>query len=298
MNVNKDIERLRGLEYIPEGHVDFFESITKAHDKAKEAISKDEVYPALDKETTQKMLSEGFPLVGFDRMKVKVRPLRAHLKELCSILMKYEESEPGQIEAFSKSETCKKLDLKEFIGKTVSLDAEYLKSLCKKTGVDENTLKFMGITLARPLFESAATVMKNGFDRDSWGKNYCPTCGSEPFMAKIRKPDNARILGCSLCGTQWKFDRVRCPFCDHHDSDGKDLKHFYYHEQSVHRLYVCDKCKRYIKCVDERKMGLGKEIDFSVEDMATLYLDTLAKEKGYASGWNTKGTEGQEVNSQ
>jgi hypothetical protein len=58
---------------------------------------------------------------------------------------------------------------------------------------------------------------------------------------------------------------------------------------------VCDKCKRYIKCVDERKMELGKEINFAIEDMATLYLDALAKEKGYVPGWNTQGADDQEA---
>jgi FdhE protein len=82
--------------------------------------------------------------------------------------------------------------------------------------------------------------------------------------------------------------------CNLHDPGGKSLKHFYYHEESPHRLYVCDKCKRYIKCVDERKMQLGQGTDLRVEDMATLYLDTLAREKGYVSGWVGKDTVSEE----
>lgn len=293
--LDKDVKRLKALDYIPGKHLDFFESISRAHIKVKDILSDDQIYLQLDKKTAKEMLSQGFPLVSFDRMTVKVEPLRAHFKEICGILAKQEDREPGGIETFSKSEACEQLDLGDFISKTVSQNGNYLKSLSKKTGLDENALKFMAITLARPLFELAAGEVKEVLESYSWWNNYCPACGSEPLMAKIRKGDNMRILGCSLCGTQWHFDRVKCPFCDHHDPSGKTLKHLYYHEGSPHRLYVCDECKRYIKCIDERKMEVGKEINFAVEDMATLYLDTLAKENGYVPGWNTEGTDEQRV---
>jgi FdhE protein len=288
----EDLERLRALEYIPKPHLDFFESISRAHFKAKDRISDDKIYPSVAEKSAHDMLSTGFPIMNFGRMKVKVRPLRAHLNEICSILTQYEQSEPGQIERFSKSEDYKKLDLKTFISKTVSQDADYLRSLSKKTGVDENTLKFMAITLARPLFELAAAEVKDRVNGYSWWKNYCPACGSEPFMAWIRKGDNMRFLGCSLCGSEWTFDRVTCPFCN--NKDQKSLKNYYYHEESAHRLYGCDKCKRYIKCVDQRKMELTKTLNLSVEDVATLYLDTLALEKGYVPGWVFKDRESQE----
>jgi FdhE protein len=293
--LDKDVERLKELDYIPEKHLKFFESISRAHIKAKDALSEHRIYAPLDKKKGQDILSQGFPLLSFDRMKLKVETLKVHFKEICGILAKNEDAEPGDIETFSKSEECEKLDLKEFIGKTVSQNGDYLKSLSKKTGIDENSLRFMAITLARPLFELAASEAEEVLESYLWWKNYCPACGSEPLMAKVRKGDNMRILGCSLCGTQWRFDRVKCPFCDHHDPSGKTIKHFYYHEGSPHRLYVCDKCKRYIKCVDERKMELGKEINFAIEDMATLYLDALAKEKGYVPGWNTQGADDQEA---
>jgi len=294
--IDKNLERLKGLDYIPEKHLAFFESVTKAHYKARDSMGEDGIYPSVSKETAQKMLSDGFPLVSFGRMEVNAEALGAHLKEICSILARNEESGPGPVETFSKSEEYEKLDLKELISKTVSQDADYLKGLSENTGVDENTLKFIAITLARPLFELAADQVKEALSQDLWWKNYCPTCGSEPFMAKIRKGDNMRLLGCSLCGTEWQYDRARCPFCGNEDQ--KSIKFFFYHDQSPHRLYACDKCKRYIKCVDERKMEFGKKINLPIEDMATLYLDTLAREKGYVSGWGFKGTDGQEVSSE
>jgi FdhE protein len=294
---NKDFQKLRALDYIPEKHVDFFEAVTTMHTKTKGEHAKDEILPSLSKEAAKKVLSEGFPLINCDQLKVKVGPLRAHLKDICNLLAEYETSEPGPVASFCKSENFKRLDLKTFVRRTVSQNGDYLKQLSGKTGVDENTLRFMGVTLARPLFELAAAQVKNGINENEnvWWKNYCPVCGSEPFMAWIRKADNMRFLGCSLCGTEWKFDRVTCPYCN--NKDHERLKFFYFHEGSPHRLYVCDACKRYIKCIDQRKTEVGQEINLSVEDMVTLYLDTLAREKGYVSGEGLKGTDNQESTS-
>jgi formate dehydrogenase maturation protein FdhE len=288
-HVSKDFKRLRALDYIPEKHLDFMEAVAEAHAMAKDSIAEDKIYPAVAPKKAKEMLAEGFHLVSFERMKPKTGPLRAHLKEICNILMAFGESETSPIEDFSKSEASKKLDLKTFLAKTVSQNGDHVKRFSAKTGIDANTLKFMAVTLARPLFEQAAEQVKDCIDENIWWKNYCPACGSEPSMARIRKADNMRILGCSLCGTEWKFDRVTCPFCD--NKDQKTMKFFYFHEGSPHRLYACDKCKRYIKCVDQRKLEVGNEICLPLEDMATLYLDTLARQKGYVSGWSPTATE-------
>ena len=276
------LEYLKTLDYIPKAHMDFFEQITRAHAKAKDRVAKDKIYPSITKKSAQEMLSQGFPMVNFDRMRVKTRPLRTHLKEICSILSKYEKTKPKTIDTFLKSDHYKKVDPKQLITKIFSHDAPYFRSLSEKTGVEENTLKFIAATLARPFFEVAASEVRDRVKDDSWWKNYCPVCGSEPFMVRIRKGDGMRILQCSLCSMEWRFKRVQCPFCNNEDQ--KSLKFFFYHQESPHRLYVCDKCKRYIKSIDERKLSYHIT-DLSTEDMATLYLDTLAREKGYISPW-------------
>lgn len=281
----KGLEYLRTLDYIPKTHIDFFEDIAKAHHKAKDHIAKDKIYPSITKKAAQEMLSQGFPVVNFDRMRIKMRPLRAHFREICRILSKYEKK---MTTSFLKSEHYRKLDPKQLIRNVLSHDANYLKSLSEKTGVEENTLKFIAIALSRPIFEVAAGEVGDKIKDDLWWKNCCPVCGSEPIMAKVQRKDGMRILGCSLCGREWRFDRIKCPFCG--NDEQKTIKFFFYHEKSPHRLYVCDKCKRYIKSVDERKIAQAQKIDMTIQDMVTLYLDTLAKEKGYISPWFSDNT--------
>jgi len=277
----EDFQRLRTLEYIPKGHIDFVESIAEAHCRAKDFLAGDAIYPHLSIEKAQEMLSLGFPLLTIDRMSIRSEGLRAHLEEICHILSKYRGLDSNQIEVLVKSEEQKNLDLKELIRKTLFHDSDYLRGVSEKLSLDENILIFIAFTLARPLFELAAYEMRDMLIEFPWWKNICPACGSDPFMARMRREDGMRILRCSLCSTEWKFARVKCPFCK--NEEPKSLKFFYYQEESPYRLYVCDQCKRYIKCVDERKIDQTRRIDLSVEDMVTLYLDALAREKGYLS---------------
>jgi FdhE protein len=99
-------------------------------------------------------------------------------------------------------------------------------------------------------------------------------------MAKLRREDGKRILECSLCNTQWVFKRLRCPFCGNEDADTLG---FFFVEEATYRVDKCDKCKRYIKTVDERKKPEGGLRALLVEDVATLYLDMLAAKEGYQS---------------
>ena len=46
-------------------------------------------------------------------------------------------------------------------------------------------------------------------------------------------------------------------------------------------IETCEKCKRYIKVLDERRLALDEETIMLVADVATLHLDLLAEREGY-----------------
>ncbi|MEW5801653.1 MAG: formate dehydrogenase accessory protein FdhE [bacterium] len=275
----EDLKRLRSVEYIPETYINFFESIFSAHYRAKDHLVKETVYPSLGRKDVREMLAERVPFIHFDRM--SIGPLREHLREhfreICSIIGKCED--PGRIENFAGSENCR--DLEDLIRKTLSYDPDCLREISQKTGIDGSTLEFVALALARPLFELAAEDMKAMLAEYPWWQNYCPACGGTPFIARIRREDGMRMLRCSLCAVEWKFARVKCPFCNNEEQ--RSLRFFYYHEASPYRLYICDRCKRYIKCVDERKIDQTRTVDLAIEDMITLCFDALGRQKGYLS---------------
>jgi FdhE protein len=71
--------------------------------------------------------------------------------------------------------------------------------------------------------------------------------------------------------------RIKCPFCGNEEQ--QTLAYFTVEDDEMHRVDVCNACKRYIKTVDFRTAK--DEANLEVEAIATLHLDMLASEEGY-----------------
>jgi FdhE protein len=157
---------------------------------------------------------------------------------------------------------------------------EYVADMAKKLNVKEEILTFLVSNSIRPVFEAYANELKKYIDQEKWLKGYCPICGSEPYIAELKNEggsEGARFLVCSSCNFEWRFNRLKCPFCE--NGDHKKLRYFYTEKEGkTYRADVCEKCKRYIKTVDTNEVG---EVIPSLEDIGTLHLDLLAQDEGY-----------------
>jgi FdhE protein len=134
------------------------------------------------------------------------------------------------------------------------------------------------------VLELYADRLKSKVDQENWLKGNCPVCGSFPAMVRLRREDGKRMLWCNLCGTEWHFKRITCPFCS--NDDHNSLRYFFVEEDSsekegAFRVDVCDKCKAYIKTIDERKLPESQKVDLYLENTNTIYLDLLAQRDGY-----------------
>lgn len=107
----------------------------------------------------------------------------------------------------------------------------------------------------------------------------CPCCGSPPVASVVRLGaaiNNLRYLHCSLCNTEWNVPRATCTACDTdkavglHEIDGA---------KGAVRAETCDACKSYLKIVYQEK---DPRVDPVADDLATLALDLLVDEAGYA----------------
>jgi FdhE protein len=96
-------------------------------------------------------------------------------------------------------------------------------------------------------------------------------------IGNVEGVEGARFLVCSSCSFEWRFYRLKCPFCNNENNE--KLRHFHIEkEEGAYRVEVCDECKKYIKTLG---IGVLGEITPLVEDMATLHLDILAQKEGY-----------------
>lgn len=112
----------------------------------------------------------------------------------------------------------------------------------------------------------------------------CPVCASRPVASVLRvggEQANLRYLVCSLCATEWNMSRIQCTSCD----TDKGVKYLVLQPEGVSdteaatRAETCDECKSYLKIFYQEK---DLQLDPTADDLATLALDLLVDEQGYA----------------
>lgn len=130
--------------------------------------------------------------------------------------------------------------------------------------------------LFNPLLAAHADELLPLVNQETWYKRYCPVCGGNPDFAFLDKDQGGRHLLCSRCDAQWLFYRLTCPYCE---NDDHSTLAYFTDDESLYRLYVCEKCRRYIKTIDLRKTK--SEILLPLERVLTLDMDRQACESNY-----------------
>jgi FdhE protein len=155
-------------------------------------------------------------------------------------------------------------------------DEKTLTDMATEVDLDPNVLVFLGKTALRPSIERFRETAAKDMDNTGWDKGYCPVCGSQPDMAAFEKTGK-RYLHCELCGQEWPFPRIQCPFCS--TTEQEQLGYFEAEEEEGFRVYFCRKCLRYIKTIDKKTFEEAAPLE--LENLATLHLDLLAQENGF-----------------
>ena len=111
-----------------------------------------------------------------------------------------------------------------------------------------------------------------------WTQGFCFVCGGPPQVAVLRDLPDAlgrRSLMCSMCATEWRFQRLTCPHCGETEADKLPV---HTAESIAHvRVDACTTCSRYIKTVDLRKDGTAVPL---VDELAAVELDIWSQEQG------------------
>jgi FdhE protein len=160
-------------------------------------------------------------------------------------------------------------------------DLEALESLARRWRVYLDALLFVGRVLAAPCVAEAVhgCAPASGEVAGSAEAHRCPACASPPSVARLRRADGRRVLTCGLCGTEWEMVRLACAWCG--VSDREALGTLRLDDAGARWIETCERCKGYIKTVDERRLPEGEAVCAVVEEAATLHLDLLAEREGY-----------------
>jgi FdhE protein len=130
-----------------------------------------------------------------------------------------------------------------------------------------------------PAMEQLAAQLAQLRAAATWQQGYCPTCGSWPLLGEYRGLEQTRFLRCGLCATEWAVDRLLCPFCGSRSHE--DLGYLYVEGDEHKRTATCDNCRGYVKML--ATLAPIPAAELAVHDLATIHLDMVALERGYAA---------------
>jgi len=155
-------------------------------------------------------------------------------------------------------------------------DDKALSKTGKEVDLDPATLSFLAQVALRPSLYALRDAASDRIDKEQWNYGYCPVCGSEPDMACFAKTGK-RYLHCELCGQEWAYHRLKCPFCQ--NEEHKTLGYFEAEQEEGLRVDFCRQCMKYLKSVDKRVFEEAAPME--LENLATIHLDMLANEHGF-----------------
>jgi transcription elongation factor Elf1 len=258
-----------------------YAKVYEIHRKCTEFIGK-AFLPVMPKECS---FEEGIPLLGKSPLCMPPDLLQSMLSLVIEAARQYNRENSDT--AISLDETvltlCTEENIRDFFSCPDNLTDEGIRSFLAGHGVSEGNkenlamMAFLVRMAVKPFYVVYAGNVKDKHNFKLWTQGNCPVCGQKPMLAMLRKDDGARVLECGLCHTSWQFYRLVCPDCGNKDQDS--LGFFFLPQKEYRRVYVCNKCKYYLKTTVLRE--LGRDIIPELENAATFYLDYLAHKEGY-----------------
>ena len=230
------------------------------------------IFP-IDEELMEKKIFGGLPLIDFSTGTFDLTEPRQYFSALLEIA---EKRAPGETK-----EVLQMIQDGSFnFEKMISDSFNALQDDVIAEDIDDDVIDLVDLFLEeslRPALEKVVEKYGKSIAKAGWAEGYCPICGKEPKIGEIREEEGRRFLFCTQCGFEWRFTRIKCPFCGNEEQ--QTLAYFSIEGEEKYRVDVCNECKRYIKIVDFRETK--EEANLDVEDIATLHLDMLANEEGY-----------------
>jgi FdhE protein len=237
------------------------------------------------KKELESLITEGKPLLNTRELSVEAELFSRAFSDIGKVILaRLERHEPSASDKFMRLFLHPDLKTEDglppFLVNLLSFNTSYFAQLAKTLSLNGEVVFFTAFQAIGPFMEKASLSLRDKFDYEQWQRGFCPICGRKPSMAKLRLEDGLKLLQCSLCRSWWPYPDRRCTVCG--NEDGETLGYLHTKEDEARKVDLCDKCKKYAKVIDCQK--LGRDANLDVEDLATVYLDIAAKERGYESG--------------
>lgn len=273
-------ERVKTLVRLKPSHkeiLEFYGAILREQLKAREKFQPETAL------TPAQATSQGegeIPLLQGRDIPIDREAAKKLFRSLCQIAERQNQTLQEGVEKIEKAMRSRKIDLDRLLAEMTLSESPYTNDVSSSLGLSRDILVFLARASILPFLEKVALHLAERFDHREWKKGACPICGSPPIVSELSGEQGKRMWICSLCGYKWEGLRMTCPFCGNDDHQAHRYL-FVEGDESV-RIDICEACKKYIKTIDSRRMGL--RIFPLLECMGTLDLDILAHQEGYQRG--------------
>jgi FdhE protein len=176
------------------------------------------------------------------------------------------------------------VDLESCTGALVEGREEDIIKTASYLGFQPTVLKFILCQMLKPFVEKRTEGLRPLIKDLPWHQGYCPICGAFPELSFIQGDEGQRWLRCSLCGYDWRFDRMTCPYCGEINKSKEFTCVVGFEHEWVE---LCPDCHRYIVGIDLRKQAV---VTSDVAAIGMVHLDIIAQQKGFSPiancAWN------------
>jgi FdhE protein len=169
-------------------------------------------------------------------------------------------------------------DVGELLPPAAAGDREEVAAAARRWGLDPDLLWALAQATLWPALRAWRRALAPLAEGLPWQRSACFVCGAPAAIGELRA-DGARHLRCLHCGADWRVRRLCCPSCG--NEDHATLCTLYEEgRRETRRVEACGRCRRYVKVI-AAAAPIPAEL-LRVEDLATIHLDVVARQHGYA----------------
>lgn len=218
-------------------------------------------------------LKGGAPLSILEKVPVDVKLFKQAFDEIARLFKKHQTGKDDEIDQIIHTEWDYGLIVKKFFEE----DLAGLREMAEFNRADPALFAYIVTSALKPFYRKFAEGIGPFVKSEWWMENRCPVCGEKANIGRLGE-DNQRFLVCPLCEHEWLYKRLACPFCG--NADHKELTQLTVEEIPGYQIHACDKCRGYLKVVDQRE-STDKGLDPFLADLVTQDLDQAAQSKEY-----------------
>ena len=267
--------------------LDFFEGLFRIQQQRAGELAEQAVYQGLSGDLAVKAYFDDEPMLAQAPVSIESEAfartctlVAAHLAEGAGL----DEGASAALSAFDWAAFCGKVDLAQAGGNPPQFVEDCLQDF-DRFGIDSAlpaSIVMMCVSfslrahLQAPAQALFAAVPRKEREGSRLRPVNCPVCGSPAALSHVTMQTGIdgrkREQYCSLCGTTWPYDRMRCGVCGV-DNPAR-LHYFHVEGDESHRLQNCDECGQYQRVLFEDDLAIP--VSLEVEDVVMAKLDRIA----------------------